>query len=167
MSLLADQDQNFLDQARRPGVLRILAAVFYDAWLIIALWLLGTTIDTLLRHALYGDTSGNHLLLQGWFLLAPLFFFGWFWTHGGQTIGMRAWRLRVVDAQGQPINKAAAVKRYFAALASWLLLGLGFFWLWFDRDQNTLHDRLSGTYLVVTQKRRRKSKPTPSADAPQ
>jgi len=143
-----------LPNAAKPGLLRVLAAIFYDAWLIAAIWLLGATLDMFARQALTGSASeGSHLLLQAYFLLSPLLFFGWFWTHGGQTLGMRAWRMRVVDAQGEPINARQAVQRYVLALLSWGMLGLGFVWILFDRDGCSWHDRLSRTYLVMTEKR--------------
>jgi len=145
---------NFLLQANKPGFLRVLAAIFYDLWLVAALWLLGTTVYTFIRHAL-GDNAGgdNHLLLQVWLAASPLLFFGWFWTHGGQTLGMRAWRIRVVAGDGGTLTWRAATRRYFAALLSWALLGLGFVWIIFDRNGCSWHDRLSRTYLVMTEKR--------------
>ena len=146
---------DFLKNAAKPGLLRILAAMFYDLWLLAALWMLGTTVDTFIRHALTGSGSGgNYLLLWAWWALSPLLFFAWFWTHGGQTLGMRSWRIRVVDGQGEPIGWGQAVKRYIAAFFSWLVLGLGFVWVLFDRDACSWHDRLSGTYLVMTEKRK-------------
>ena len=145
---------DFLENALKPGFLRVLAAIFYDLWLIAALWMLGVTLDTLLRHALFGAAGGeNYLLLWAWWIISPLLFFGWFWTHGGQTLGMRSWRIRVVDNQGEAIGWHQAVKRYVMAFLSWVVLGLGFVWILFDRDGHSWHDRLSGTYLVLTEKR--------------
>lgn len=128
--------------------------MFYDLWLVAALWMLGVTIDTFVRHALYGEQAGdNYLLLWAWWALSPLLFFTWFWTHGGQTLGMRSWRIRVVDSEGSTINPAQAAKRYAAAFLSWFVFGLGFVWILFDRDKHSWHDRISGTYLVLTEKR--------------
>ena len=135
--------------AVRPGLLRVLAAIFYDLWLIAALWFLGAIVDTLLRQA----PGGNYLLLWTWWALSPLLFFGWFWTHGGQTLGMRSWRIRVVDSEGEAVGWGQALRRYLAALVSWGAAGLGFVWILFDRDGCSWHDRLSGTYLVMTEKR--------------
>ena len=138
---------------QHPGLLRILAAIFYDLWLLFALLLLGAGIDTLIRHWL--GNNANHLLLQGYFFLAPLLFFAWFWTHGGQTLGMRSWRIQVLTQAGEPISTQQAVLRYFAALLSWLTAGLGYLWVLLDHEQRSWHDRLSGTCLVMTQKRQK------------
>ena len=135
--------------AVRPGLLRVLAAIFYDLWLIAALWFLGAIVDTLLRQA----PGGSYLLLWTWWALSPLLFFGWFWTHGGQTLGMRSWRIRVVDSEGEAVGWGQALRRYLAALVSWGAAGLGFVWILFDRDGCSWHDRLSGTYLVMTERR--------------
>jgi len=152
----AGKSTDILQTAAKPGLFRVLAAIFYDVWLIAAIWLLGTTVDTFLREALIGSVhEGGHLPLQLWFLLSPLLFYGWFWTHGGQTLGMRAWRIRIVNGEGGAISWSQSAKRYFAAFLSWGVAGLGYLWILFDRDNCSWHDRLSGTYLVLTAKRKK------------
>ncbi len=142
-----------LEQASRPGLLRRLAAIFYDAWLILALWLVGAAVDAAIRAALGGHPGeGTHWLLQLYLLATPVVFYCGFWTHGGQTLGMRAWRLRVVGPDGGRIGLRQALLRCLAALLSWLALGLGYLWALFDRDHATWHDRLSDTWLVMTRK---------------
>lgn len=144
--------QTDIRNAATPGLWRRLAAMFYDSWLVAALWLLGAFADTLVRTALGPDSSASHLPLQLYLLAAPAIFFGWFWTHGGQTLGMRAWRLKLLDADGAPVNWRRALLRFGAALLSLLALGLGYLWIWFDRDHLAWHDRLSGTRLVIVRK---------------
>ena len=140
---------NPLNNATHPGLFRVLAAMFYDAWLVVALILLGTTVDTLIRHALTGSGSeGNHLLLQLYLVLAPAAFFVGFWTHGGQTLGMRAWRIQVRSLAGGPITTRQAILRYSCAGLSWLAGGLGYGWILLDPQSRSWHDRLSGTCLV-------------------
>ncbi|RMG33376.1 MAG: RDD family protein [Gammaproteobacteria bacterium] len=142
---------DILEQAARPGLLRRLAAIFYDAWLIAALWLLGAAADAAIRTALGGAPGqGTHWLLQVYLIAAPVAFYCWFWTHGGQTLGMRAWRLRLVAAEGATVSLRQALIRCAAALLSWLALGLGYLWVLVDPDRAAWHDRLSGTYLVLT-----------------
>ncbi len=136
--------------ADAPAVTRRLMAMMYDGFLSLALILVFALLIVLGRggEAVSADTA--------WFpvgLLAVLFaFFGWCWTHGGQTLGMRAWRLRVVRADGTAMGWPDACRRY---AVSWLVLTpalLGLWWALFDRDRMTLQDRLSGTRTVLMPK---------------
>ncbi|MEM7562907.1 MAG: RDD family protein [Pseudomonadota bacterium] len=84
------------------------------------------------------------------YLVAVCFlFFGWFWTHGGQTLGMRSWKIRVVTNDMNPVNWLVAWRRYAASYISWLPLGAGFLWSIFDSQNRCWHDRMSSTHLIV------------------
>lgn len=91
------------------------------------------------------DVPGARTFYQAYLLLVMLGYFSWFWTHGGQTVAMRAWRFRVERADGRPLRFAQASVRF--ALA-WLL-PISIVWAWFDRDKQFLHDRLARTRLVM------------------
>jgi len=144
--------QTDLQNAAAPSLWRRLAAIFYDGWLVAALWLLGAIADTFLRAGLNLPPDASHLPLQLYLLAAPALFFGWFWTHGGQTLGMRAWRLKLLGRDGAPASWRQALIRYAAAWLSLLACGFGYLWIWFDRDGQAWHDRLSGTRLVLLRK---------------
>ena len=75
------------------------------------------------------------------------------WRRGGQTLGMRPWRLRVVSVQGDAASTRALVRRYAVGTLSLLLAGAGFWWAWIDRDRLTWHDRASGTRMLRDPKR--------------
>ena len=131
-----------------PGFLRRLGAVAYDALLLLAIlmmmsypyvWLTGGGKQSFMVHAIYRI-----------YLLAICFiFYGGFWTHGGQTLGLRTWRIMLVRNDGGSITWTDALKRFASALLSLLCLGLGFLWVLYDRDKLAWHDRLSGTRLVL------------------
>jgi uncharacterized RDD family membrane protein YckC len=93
-------------------------------------------------------------LTRAYLVSTCLLFFIWFWTHGGQTLGMRAWRLKVVGVDGGPIGWRAAVVRCFGAILSWSALGLGYLWILVDREKLAWHDRMSATRLSLIPKRR-------------
>ena len=76
------------------------------------------------------------------------------WTRSGQTLGMRAWRLRAVTDSGRPLSVARAVARFFWGVAAWAPLGLGVLWLYADPEHLALHDRLSRTRVVVLSRSR-------------
>jgi uncharacterized RDD family membrane protein YckC len=84
-------------------------------------------------------------------LLVALMFFAGFWTHGGQTLGMRAWRLKLISIGGDPVNWKQALWRFAAAIPSVSAFGLGLFWLLLTGSVMP-HDRLSGTRLSCWRK---------------
>lgn len=75
-------------------------------------------------------------------------YFVWCWLNGGQTLPMKTWKLRLVDASGSPLRPLQAVLRYLLAWPSILFFGIGLFWAIFDEDHRFLHDRLAGTKIV-------------------
>jgi uncharacterized RDD family membrane protein YckC len=70
------------------------------------------------------------------------------WRRGGQTLGMRPWRLKVIAADGQRAGMGALALRYTVATLSLAALGLGFWWSLFERERRTWHDLASRTVLV-------------------
>lgn len=85
-------------------------------------------------------------------MLCLVGFFVWFWTHGGQTLGMRSWRIRLLGEDGEAVTARQAVTRCALAVVSALPLGLGYWWALIDRDRRTWHDMLSHTQLVLLEK---------------
>jgi uncharacterized RDD family membrane protein YckC len=136
---------------------RILAAMAYDSILVIAIWMVVTFIilsffgvenartlegEAVVLDPIYKNITFTAMIVSAWA------FYGWFWTHSGQTLGMQAWRIRVVSKQGQPITVAQSVVRFGAAMVSWLLLGIGYWMMLFNSEKETLHDKVSNTRLV-------------------
>jgi uncharacterized RDD family membrane protein YckC len=125
---------------------RRLAAALYDTVLLLGVELFAFVPYTLLRRGA-GDGSFDPLALL-WLLIVAFLFFGWFWTHGGQTLGMRTWRIRLQNRDGSTVSWAQALRRYLAALVSWAALGLGWWWSLWDKEKKTWHDRWSDSVLV-------------------
>lgn len=131
---------------RAPGLVRRLAAIAYDLLLLAALLFVFTLVVLFARggRAVSPGTWWFELSLLG---VCAAFFIG-FWVHGGQTLGMRAWRLKIVDREGRPVGWRRASGRWLAAAVSALPAGLGFWWSLVDRDGLCWHDRWSGTRLT-------------------
>jgi uncharacterized RDD family membrane protein YckC len=144
---MKNRDSYEISQAVAPSFFRRLAAIFYDLLLLVAILAVAVSLITLP----FGMPSGAGLVALQLFLfeILPLLFFTGFWSRGGQTLGMRAWRLQLVRADGSAVNWPDAFKRHLAALLSLLVFGLGFLWMLVDRDKLTWHDRLSNTRLVL------------------
>ena len=135
----------------RPSLIRRFAAIAYDAVLLAAVLLIGAAPLPLLAEQFLRSEAG-HWLVRAYILSVSFVFFAWFWVHGGQTLGMRAWRLRLVSATNGPVSWPMAGKRFFAAILSWLPAGAGFVWSLFDQGGLTWHDRLSQSRLRLEPK---------------
>lgn len=126
-----------------------LLALVYDFFPVLALWFATAAIALGLNRgeAIRSNTLAGFLefaaLLAVTGLYATLS-----WRHGGQTIGMKPWRLYVLTPDGQLAPLPRLWLRYALGILSLVLAGAGFWWAWFDRQGLTWHDRLSGTRLV-------------------
>jgi len=79
-------------------------------------------------------------------------FFTIFWLNGGQTLGMQAWRIKLVNFQGGPPSAGRALLRCLGAFLSAACLGLGYLWCLIDHNNRYWHDYLSGTELILVPK---------------
>jgi uncharacterized RDD family membrane protein YckC len=132
------------DVKATPGFLRRLAAQIYDFLLLIALLFLATA---LLLPFTAGEaiTAQQTLIYRIYLIVISFFFYGWFWTHGGQTLGLRAWKIKVLTLDQKPISWIQALLRFAAATVSWGFCGLGFLWILVDKNKRSWHDHLSKT----------------------
>ncbi len=126
-----------------------LFALVYDFFPALALWFATSALVLLVR----GGEPVVPGSLASWFELALLwavtgFYAVFSWYRGGQTLGMRPWRLKVLQADGRRPPLRALVLRYAVATLSLLAGGLGLLWCLVDRDRRGWHDLASGTVLV-------------------
>jgi uncharacterized RDD family membrane protein YckC len=133
------------------GFGRRFAALLYDAILLAALLMIYTAAALFFTHgaALVRETVGGwvYLYRAGLVMLVAAYYLV-HWLQSGQTLGMRAWRLRAVSDTGKPLTfRAAALRIGFGALA-WLPAALGVLWLYVDPEHLAIHDRLSKTRIL-------------------
>ena len=95
----------------------------------------------------------NQIIMLSTIFITGFLFYVWFWTHGGQTLGMKTWMLRLVSENEQKISRKQAAIRALAAVLSWCVFGLGFLWCFVDSRKRTWHDILSSSYLVQLEKK--------------
>ncbi|MCU7371530.1 RDD family protein [Paucibacter sp. O1-1] len=153
-----------------PGVARRLACFIYEGVLLFGVvFISGYLYSTLTqqRHAMQGQHG-----LQAFLFIVLGIYFIWFWSHGGQTVAMKAWHIRVVDSQQRPLGQWRALARYLlswlwflpALLSVWLLglHGLGAIFgslfagvlayaalAWLHPQRQFLHDAICGTRLIT------------------
>lgn len=126
---------------------RRLASAIYDLLPLAALWfLLAAGAVALNRGEAVVDSAGR-LLFVG-LLLVTVLYLGISYARGGQTLGMRAWHVRIQDASGRPLPAGRAYLRAAAGIIQLLPLGIGLWWALIDRERQSLADRLCRTRLV-------------------
>jgi uncharacterized RDD family membrane protein YckC len=132
------------------GLLRRLAAIFYDTLLVAALWFLATMPFIASQGGEHLDSSSGalHIVYQLTLIVVAYAFFVGFWTARGRTLGMQSWGLQLESVDGSVPGFGAATIRFVTACLSWAAFGLGFLWQLWDRERLTWHDRLSRTRLV-------------------
>jgi uncharacterized RDD family membrane protein YckC len=153
-----------------PSILRRLASMFYEAVVLAAIAFFAGSLFLLASH---GQPPSGLLrfALQAYLLAVFAAYFLWCWLRGGQTLPMKAWRIRLVARGHARVPARVALLRFaYAALfmgslfasvaaafehrnvllafASLALSGVGIGWALVDRDRQFLHDRLAGTRLV-------------------
>lgn len=128
-----------------------LAAIFYDLLILTAIWMVAAALVLLAFHGevdVAHQPPLYHAVLQATLFTLTTLYFVVSWRRGGQTIGMRAWRVRVSDETGNSPQTKQCLLRYAVALPSWLAVGAGFIWCLVDRDRRGWHDIASKTRLV-------------------
>ena len=129
----------------RPSVFRHVGVMVYDSLLLLSVLLVAALIAVALNSG--ESIDNNNPFFMSYLISVSGFFYGWFWTHGGQTLGMRAWKVQLVGQQQQSISWTQAIIRFSVAVISWLPLGLGFWWQWLGKDKQSWPDYFSGTRL--------------------
>ncbi len=163
-----------------PGLGRRLACFVYEGVLLFGVVMIaGLLYSTLTqqRHALHGRAG-----LQAFVFVVLAIYFVWFWSHGGQTVAMKTWNIRLVGADGNPVSQPRAFARFLLAWA-WFVPALAMLRLsglsgagasfatltagvlgyaalvWLRKDRQFWHDAVCGTRLVDW-------RPAPTAASP-
>ncbi len=144
MSSEAAQSDPVNAPAKPCGLPRRLIAMSYDGLLLIGLWMIAAAVVVI---PLGSEVDASNPYFQLYLAGVAWAYFAISW-RGGQTLGMKAWHVRI-EGQAKPIPWLTTVVRFVVALASLGTLGLGFAWSLFHPQSKTWHDLASGTRLVV------------------
>lgn len=134
--------------------------MLYDALLVLALI---AVVNALALGIVVQVTAGEQQVLHAHLVqlltaLSVVGFFSVFWLNGGQTLGMQAWRIKLVDFQGRPPTAGKALLRCLGAFLSAACLGLGYLWCLIDHNNRYWHDYLSRTQLILLPKQDKEKK---------
>lgn len=150
-----------LDDTWPAGLGRRLGAMLYDGLLVLAIWVVMVSLHLAvvrLMLAVPAEQVGTGLAqvvsLRLLLAVSAFAFFAFFWTRGGMTLGMQAWRLRVQTLDGCSITGLQALQRFLVAGISLAAFGLGYLWILVDGEKRSWPDIASGTRVVVLPKRR-------------
>ncbi|MCW8932591.1 MAG: RDD family protein [Gammaproteobacteria bacterium] len=173
--------------------LKLLGCWLYDFMLLCAVWLLAgfvyiipaqlfTQIDSTQKENL-STTEFSGPVFYSYLFIVTWFFFAWFWTHGGQTLGLRSWSLRLQTVEGHTLNWTQTFLRFLVAGTPWLLslfvydkiitnqllpapyqysafiIGfIGLLWMLVDKDKRSIQDIFSNSRIVSVPKKASKQK---------
>ncbi|QLE84490.1 MULTISPECIES: RDD family protein [Shewanella] len=148
----------------RAGFFRRIGAIVYDLLLAVAVYMIAGAIGfgvftALTSSGMIAMQDYEHVsdLLNGtplykgiyqlWITLCVGAFYVAFWSRGGQTLGMRAWRLKIQHPNGQSLSAVTATARLV-----WSLLGIGNLWILINGDKLALQDMMTRSEVVVLSK---------------
>jgi uncharacterized RDD family membrane protein YckC len=153
-------DPNTIEFAT-PSLARRFAAMVYDTLLIMAISVLYGAIMTGINVAVKGvPETGERVtwgifgavVFIGWIFTIGLFFC-YFWHKSGQTLGMKTWRMKIVNNDNLNCpSYAQCVIRFLCAPLSLVVLGAGYWYMYTNTERQTLHDKISKTRTLLRNK---------------
>ena len=162
---------------QHPTLFKRLLTALYDGFLILACIFIATALTMPFTK---GEVeSGNNIFMSLYLFAVIYLFYGWFWTHGGQTLGMRAWQQKLVTMDGKSVNWQQTFIRVITGIPAWLLfiIGLifwmkpafsqtitsipgwafalaGCIWVLLDNRSGNWRDKLSGTQIITLENKK-------------
>ena len=130
--------------------MRRFAALIYDTFLIIAIWMISTTLIVAL---LVDGKEIKGLVYQIFLYLEVAIFYIYFWSFKGQTLGMQVWNIRTVNQENKLLTINNCLVRFFYATIFLIPIGLGFLWIFFNKERLAWYDMASGTRVIYLGKR--------------
>lgn len=154
-----------------PTIYKRLLAATYDSFLLLGTTFIATALTLPFNK---GEVEANQKIFMSLYLLSVIYiFYGWFWTHGGQTLGMRSWKQQLVSIDKTAITWQQSFIRFITGLPAWLLffIGLilwikpsiaetltfippsvitltGFAWVLIDNKNGNWRDKLSKSHVI-------------------
>ncbi len=125
-----------------------LFALLYDSLLVLAILFVATFLALLINK---GESYGpNHFGFLTYLISSASFYFLWCWTKSGQTLGMKAWKLKLKTCSLNRLTLKQASLRLLCGTFCLLFFGIGLLWCLFDKNKQSLADRLCDTKTICT-----------------
>ncbi len=121
------------DKIALAGPGRQLLALFYDVWLLAAVFMVASALTLPI-------TQGEPVKPGNPFMTSYIFFvwygfYAWFWTHGGQTLGMRSWKIKLISQTGEAVGLWHALLRFISGIPAWLFITAGGYFSFADQPE--------------------------------
>jgi uncharacterized RDD family membrane protein YckC len=152
-----------VNQAEKPiyyhaSCFRRLAALVYDSLIVLAVLLLATALAMLPLGLMMGGEalSEQQILVENpiffsWLMFSWFYYYTWCWRHGGQTVGMKAWRIKLIPIGEDKMTWKQSAQRFLTGA-----LGLANLWALVGARRGW-HDIISNTNVVLIPKAKKQS----------
>ena len=120
--------------------------MLYDAVILLGLLILASAVA--LPFGDVNKTALHDFWFTLWLLVVCFAYLGSCWRYGGMTVGMRAWKIRLISSNEQIISWPLCLLRFLVGLVSLAVFGLGILWALVDQKNRTWHDLAARTLLV-------------------
>jgi len=144
--LTPDNSQDFAAQLSYCSLPRRLMVMLYDAVILLGLLMVASAIA--LPFGAAEKLAFRDFWFTVWLLVVCFIYLGGCWHSAGMTVGMRAWRVKVTDADGGKPGWLRCLLRFLVGFVSIGVAGLGFIWALFDHKRRCWHDLASHTVLI-------------------
>ena len=136
---------NTLKNTNVVSLPRRIIVMLYDSILLIAV-LFFSSLPIIIPFKITTDHALYPLYIIYIYAVAYLFF-AWSWTHGGQTLGLKTWKIKLISASGEEVTWKESFLRYIGSLVCWLSCGIGFLWCYTNKERLAWNDIISHTRL--------------------
>lgn len=136
------------------GLGRRLGALLYDGLILFSVLVAITALLQAIHFKLWGTAlTGHEFGFRLCLFMVAWLFTSFFWYRSGQTLGMLAWRIRLVTKSGNKLTKKQALNRFIWASLFMPFGMISYLWCLIDKNHASLHDLLTKTVVVEIPKR--------------
>ena len=134
---------------KKVSLLRIVAATIYDSLLMLGVWFLVGSLALGIKFVFTGEVSSlNPIAGMSLVILSTWLYFAIFWIHGGKTLGMSSWKLRIISQDGSQITVIQTIIRFISNIITVSLAGIPLILREISKNNRSLSDLLSKTLII-------------------
>ena len=128
-----------------PPLIRIYSSLIYELFALVPIWMVAGFIFIFFFNGFFGVYQ--RLIFQIYLWLISGIYLTYCWTRSGQTLAMRAWKLKIISTRGRLTKKLAWIRYVFATLGV-LMGGVNFMWALTNKKHLYLHDKILKNHFI-------------------